>query len=33
MRRRELGVVLLVGYLPAVLIIGTGLAIQVADLA
>ena len=30
MRRRELGVVLLVGYLPAVLIIGTALAVQVA---
>ena len=33
MRRRELGVVLLVGYLPAALIIGRALAIQVAGRA
>jgi hypothetical protein len=30
MRRRELGVVLLAGYLPAVLVVGTELAIQAA---
>ena len=33
MRRRELGVVLLVGYLPAVLVVGIELAVQVADRA
>jgi hypothetical protein len=33
MRRRELGVVLLVGFLPAVLVVGTMLAVQVTGRA